>query len=192
MRKNHIRTCLLICLLVCNNAIAEETQPPVNAGIDFLHGSIDGFLQTPAGGHPGTTSSERPTFDELGFKTVSIYDGYVGVNRGRHEMLVGAQLVRLSGKSTLSNNLTSQNTNFSAGDVVDADIKTDWYRFNYLYQLKNIDVLGKNLIISPGAGVVLFDFHYKLTGNGDKVDRAYSKIGYRLGGELNWVLSDSL
>lgn len=193
MRNNKLPTYFLfICTIACNNAMAGETQFAVNIGSAFLHGSIDGFLQTPAGGNPGTTSSERPTFDELGFNTVSIYDGYVGVNRGRHEILVGAQFVRLSGKSTLSKDLTSQNRNFSAGEVVDADIKTDWYRVNYLYQLMALHVLGKSVIISPGAGVVLFDFHYELTGPEHKVDRACSKVGCRLGGELNWILTDKL
>jgi len=179
-------------MLVCTNVIAEETQRTINVGSTFLHGSIEGYVQTPAGGHPGSTSSKRPTFNELGFNTISIYDGYVGTISARHELLFGAQLVRLSGKSTLSKDLTSQNKNFNSGEIVDADITLDWYRVNYLYHYKTLDVLGKKMIISPGAGLVLFDFHYKLTGAEDTVDRAYLKIGGRLGGEINWILTDDL
>jgi len=193
MRNIQLLTCLLlIFILFCNNAIAEDTQFSVNAGSAFLYGSVDGYLQTPAGGHPGTTSSKRPTFDELGFKTMSVLDSYVEVNKGRHEILVGEQFTRLSGKSTLSKDLTSQNINFSAGEVVDAHIKTDWYRFNYLYQCKAPDSLGNSVTISPGAGVVLLDFHDELAGTVGKVDRSYSKLGYRLGGELNWNVTDTL
>ncbi len=48
------------------------------------------------------------------------------------------------------------------------------------------------MIISPGAGLALFDFHYELTGAEDNVNRAYQKLGGRLGGEIDWILTDDL
>ena len=170
--------------------MAREEKLNVSVGASILHGSINGFVQTPAGGRLGSTTLEQPTYDELGFDRISFNEGYVAVSKGRHEMLAGVHLVRLSGKSTLSKDLTSQHEEFSAGDIVKADIKTDWHRFNYLYQLMELDTLGGNMIISPGAGVVVFDFHYKLAGITSKVDREYAKVGFRLGGEINLNLTD--
>src|SRR5262245_23130873 len=39
-----------------------------------LYGSVDGYLQTPNGGGPGTTSPHRPTLHELGIDDAVLYE----------------------------------------------------------------------------------------------------------------------
>src|SRR5215813_13257430 len=36
---------------------------------EFRYGNIEGFVQIPRGGGAGTTSSQRPTFSEIGIKS---------------------------------------------------------------------------------------------------------------------------
>jgi len=183
---------LITGIAVCSAHAVAGKQPTISIGSSFLYGSQDGYLQTPAGGRVGTTSNKRPTLDELGFDTVSIYDLHASAEWGQHKILGGVQFIRNSDNAILSSALTSQNRNFTAGDFVKSDVKTDWYRISYLYKLKHPAFLGDSVTVSPGAGIVWFNFHYQLDGGGNSVDRAYSKIGYRLGGELQWQLTNRL
>ncbi len=179
----------LSLLAASGNAQENSNAFSYSIGISYLDSNLSGFVQTPAGGQPGTTSSNRPSFKELGFDRQSAIDAYGRILRGRHSLEVGGQWQRQSGKSVLEKDLVSQKQFFAAGSRVDADIQTDWYRLNYLYALNNnID----NISFAVGGGLVWFDFHYKLTGIDAKADRAYSKIGYRAGANIDWKLSNKL
>ena len=158
----------------------------------YLRGDAEGYLQTPAGGQPGSTTRQRPTLKELGFDFLSIYDFSISrvVGDGKHKLLGGYQVIRAESTASLKRDLTSQNKNFSAGDVVKADLQADWLRFNWLYKWRTTEVAGKSFVVSLGAGLVFFDFHYQLDGGILKVDRAYSKLGYRAGTQLDWRLAD--
>ena len=145
----------------------------ISLDVAFLYGPIDGFVQTPKGGNPGSTSSKRPTFEELGFDTISIYEGSIRADWDAHSIFGGAQIARLSGRSRLDEELTSQNITFPAGSYVDADIQLDWYWLEYLYSFDLSPEGRRNVFtVAPGAGISVFAFHYKLDGSGEEgVDR---------------------
>lgn len=160
----------------------------------FLYGSIDGFLQTPSGGHRGTTSHKRPTFDELGINTVLSFDSSLNAHWKMHTLTFGAQLNRVSESSTLHNPLTSRNITFPANSEVDSDIRLDWYRVGYLYtfDLSRKDNK-KTIFISPGVDTALLDFNYKLKGHDDQhVDRSYKKAALRLLCNIDWMIIEGL
>jgi hypothetical protein len=156
-------------------------------GFSYLNGSLDGYVQTPAGGEPGTTSRERPTFDELGFDQQPAFDAYGTIGKGHHTLEIGGQWQRQSGTSTLKEDLVSQKKFFPADTRVNADIQTDWYRVNYLYAM-NTD--NQSISLSVGGGLVWFNFDYQLKSAATKADRAYSKVGYRIGADMNWHIND--
>jgi hypothetical protein len=79
----------------------------------FLYGDVDGFVQIPRGGQPGTTSSKRPTFDELGIGGVPMADVSVAGGVAGHQIYVGARIVEASGDATLTETLTSHGTSRS-------------------------------------------------------------------------------
>ena len=166
----------------------------ISLDVAFLYGPIDGFVQTPKGGNPGSTSSKRPTFEELGFDTISIYEGSIRADWDAHSIFGGAQIARLSGRSRLDEELTSQNVTFPAGSFVDADIQLDWYWLEYLYRFDLSPGGRRNVFtVAPGAGISVFAFHYKLDGSGEEgVDRQYPKVGIRMGCELTWMITDKL
>lgn len=155
----------------------------------YHYGQIRGFLQTPSGGRPGTTSSRRPSLEELGLDRVSVFDASLQVTQESHVLAGGLQLTRLDSTSTLTTDLTSQNSFFPAGDRVQADVKLDWYRLGYLYRLGPNGRLAKNHHLALGADLVAFDFHYRLDGTGH-VDRSYMKMGTRVGGRWDWQISE--
>lgn len=160
----------------------------------YLYGPIDGHLQTPAGGRPGTTSVDRPTFRELGIDHASLFDTALTLGRGRQEVYIGGQLIGLSGHATLDETLVSQNKTFPAGTEVDAEIQLNWYRAGYRYWFL-FDTDGKSpgdeLAIAPSVGAGFFSFSYKLDGPGDvNVDRSYIKPMPQVGLEAEWKMSN--
>ncbi len=186
--------CFIWLIFSCFAVSAGHTQENSNSfsysiGLSYLDGSLDGFLQTPAGGEPGTTSKNRPDFGELGFDWQSAIDAYGRIQKGRHVLEIGGQWQRQSGKSVLTKDLLSQKNFFAAGTRVAADTQTDWYRLNYLYAL---DSGKENISFAVGGGLVWFDFHYRLKSATARVDRAYSKVGYRAGANIDWKLNDKL
>src|SRR6266566_929454 len=81
----------------------------------WMWGPVSGYLQTPSGGQPGTTSRHRPTLEELGIDTASIFDGEIRPGVGDHELYVGGQWIRMSEDATLDEDLISQGNTFAAG-----------------------------------------------------------------------------
>ena len=67
----------------------------------FRYGNITGFVQVPRGGGVGTTSNERPKFDELGINQAAIGDPSLTLGWNDHNIYAGASIVRLSGADTL-------------------------------------------------------------------------------------------
>jgi hypothetical protein len=181
--------------LVGESERANKADAPwfeVSAGLQY--GSIDGYLQTPSGGHQGTTSHKRPTFDELGINTVLSFDGSLNAHWKMHTLTVGAQLNRFSENSTLHDSLISQNISFPANTNVASDIRMDWYRLGYLYAF---DVSPKDhkktIFILPGVDTALLDFHYELKGHENQdVDRSYKKGALRLLCNIDWKIIEGL
>src|SRR2546426_471163 len=80
--------CLLITLLVFRGARirAAESEPAdplvtITAEGGVFYGSVGGFLQTPNGGAPGTSSSHRPTLHELGIDDAVLYEAGLRAQR---------------------------------------------------------------------------------------------------------------
>jgi hypothetical protein len=192
MKDNLATWVFLITCIFSDNLMAEKEPFEIIVGTSQAYGSISGYLQTPAGGNPGSSSIRRPTFEELGFEDTNVNQGYFAFSKGNHTVLLDAHLVRLDGYSTLTEPLKSQYRDFAAGETVKADVQTDYYDLIYLYHFTEVDLFGKRMTISPGAGLVVFDFHYELAGASDKADRSYGNVGARIGGELNLTLTEKL
>lgn len=156
----------------------------------YSDASVDGYLQTPSGGQPGTSSARRPTFDELNAEPSRMYELQVRYGTERHQLLVGSHIVRHHTIARLSQELISQQSDFAAGTVTDLDLKSDWSELRYIHRVSEIDLLGRPLDIRLTGGLVWFDFDYQLSGDSVLAHRAYSKVGYTLGMDYVWSLSD--
>ena len=180
---------------LADTATLNAADQPVHLGFDiaadYRFGNIDGYVQTPSGGDPGTSSHHRPTFNELGVDTVNIFDFALAAHCRPSIFSAGGQIIRVHGDSTLSTDLTSHGTLFPAGSSVTSDIQLDWYRFGYQYEF-SID-LGEGsgeFDLAPGVEADLLDFSYSLDGGGAHAHRSYAKPGLRIGGTIEW-LTDS-
>jgi len=155
---------------------------------EFRYGNITGFVQVPRGGGVGTTSNERPKFDELGINQAAIGDPSLTLGWNDHNIYAGASIVRLSGSDTLSSTLISNGTTFPAGTSVHTDIQLDWYRFGYEYRFAYKYNQASGLSFYPAVGVALFNFDYKLDGTGGlSAARGFEKAAPQLGLRSEWT-----
>jgi len=182
----------LLILLITGTPIWARDGFKIEAGGAFLHGSVDGRVQTPAGGNLGSTSPGRPTFDELGIKSVRAADFWMNVSHGRHGLYAGGRIMHLSGSGTLDDSLISQNLLFAAGLPVDAEAMFDWYRVGYRYLIP-WDWGDRTIELYPSIGASILDFQYTLSSPGlEGVDRSYTKVGAQVGLGVTVPLTERL
>src|SRR3954470_8578603 len=151
----------------------------------YLYGSVDGYVQTPSGGEPGTTSSRRPKLDEIGIDDASIYDVSGIAAWRREEIYAGAQIIQMSGSDTLASTLISQGRTFAAGTHVSSDVDLDWYRVGYRHRF-SLGGEASDWTLWPSVGVAVWDFQYRLSGGGVAADRSYIKANVQFGLEAEW------
>lgn len=166
----------------------------IEIGGRWMYGNIDGYLQTPAGGAPGTTSSNRPTLGELGYNNESSFGAQGSVQWREHIFSLGARITHLSGDARLNTELTSENVVYAPGPIVTSTIDLDWYYLGYQYEFTwDTDDNGSQFKLAPGIQGVLFNFDYDLTAEPNlRSDRNYSKGGLRLGGSAEWDIAGPL
>jgi hypothetical protein len=166
----------------------------------FLYGDVRGYVQTPSGGEPGTTSKQRPKFSEIGVENATIGDGQLTATFGeqqRNEVYVGGQFIRLSGSDTLGSDLVSHGVTFPAGSHVSSDVQLDWYRVGYRYRFDLNDVTAlcgapsnpalDDFSLYPSVGGAFLNFDYRLDGaGGQRASRSYIKGNVQFGLGFEW------
>ncbi|HZR82695.1 MAG TPA: hypothetical protein VFD92_16495 [Candidatus Binatia bacterium] len=173
-----------VLLVGCSKGWVRRKETSVGASGDasFLYGDLDGFLQIPRGGQPGTTSSKRPTFDELGFGSVPMADVSVAGHLAEHELYGGARIIDSSAQATLGQTLTSHGTIYPGGSQVGSSAQLNWYRVGYRYRLGFRGDDGRIFDLTPGVELALLSFAYDLHGPDDLASsRSFSKGTVRMG-----------
>jgi hypothetical protein len=156
---------------------------------DFFYGPVKGYVQTPAGGSPGSTRHNRPRLGELGIHDAYIWQVTFTGQWDHNEVYGGAEIIRLSGNGTLRNDLTTHGSTFAAGTSVSSDVSLDWYRFGYRYHLDLFPAANDvpQLRLAPYAGGVIWNFSYSVRGGGARASRAYIKPSGQLGIQAAWA-----
>jgi hypothetical protein len=137
--------------------------------------SIEGYLQTPSGGQPGSSSPRRPETDEIGLDGLRVLprvDARAAV-RG-HELHLAYTGLRIDGHATLTDELVSQGIDFPAGSPVKSELDLPLFLAGYRADWL-IPPLGP-LSLSPEIGLAFSPFRYTLASPavGSGVDRAYT------------------
>ena len=167
-------------------------DPPRPFTLELTHsrGDVDGFVQIPTGGAPGTTSGDRPTLGEIGMHRSGSLEAKLGYRRGRSRFYVGGRSLELSGTAVLERDLTSNGEFFPAGTHVDSSLQLNSYRIGY----QRTYAWSSALLLSPGVEYDLLDFAYTLTADeasGD-ADRAFRHGALRIGGGAEWPVTARL
>jgi hypothetical protein len=165
-----------------------EASEGVSVGVQgsFNFGPIDGYFQTPTGGRPGTSSTRRPKFDELGIDDVAFYDARLNVQWRDLLVYGGYEFIRLNDSVTLSQPLITHGVPFAAGEHVSTDDQLDWGRIGAGWTFR---FLNDRLKVTPKAELALLDFDYHLSGGAQSTSRSYIKGCGRLGLEGTYYLT---
>jgi hypothetical protein len=187
-----LKSALIISLLLASLGLRGAEDRPTSAPLavsfrgQFYYGPADGFLQTPAGGQPGSSSHRRPTLDELDIDDAAFYDVLASVQWRSLSLYAGYQAIPLNGEAVLSQTLISRNVTYPAGTHVRSENDLNWLRAGAGWKFFLLD---RRLELLPKAESALLDFKYKLSGGGQAVERSYSKGCVRLGLESSYRFS---
>lgn len=160
---------------VCQaQAITESSS--IEFGFSINAGPVDGYLQTPTGGKPGTSDIKRPALDELNIDNVAFYDLSLTVPWRQGSFYAGAQFISMTGDGVLKEDLVTRRP-FKAGTPYDAKVGFNWYRVGGTWTIQT----SANTAVAPYAEIALMDFDYDFDTPGDQVRRGYSKSALRVG-----------
>ena len=141
----------------------------------------DGYLQTPTGGAPGTSSLSRPGFRELSADngTYRWLGGMVAF--GSNALSVRYTAIADQGTATLRDALVSQGRPFAAGDPLESRIGLDGLSLSYTrsFPIGDRTTLG----FGPWLGWTAFDL--KIDGRAHQVDRSYRVYALGATGRLD-------
>lgn len=138
---------------------------------------ISGYLQTPAGGEPGSSDIRRPTFDELDIDDTTYLDIDLFYRKGKYTPYFGLRLIDLDSSGVLKKDLTTRSQTFVTGESFDHETSFNIYRFGAKYDLG---------YLSPKAEFAIMDFDYEFDSSGVSVKRSYAKSTVRLGAEKSF------
>jgi len=135
---------------------------------------ISGYLQTPAGGGPGTSDMKRPTFKELDVDHTAYTDIDLYYRSRKYTPYIGLRLMDVDSSGILEQDLTTRGQTFLIGDSYDHETSFNIYRFGTKYDFA---------YLSPKVELALMDFDYEFESTGIQVKRSYTKTTVRLGAE---------
>src|SRR5437763_17166641 len=93
-----ISVCVGVTACVAHSSpAADQGEMGFHFSLDgqFRYGNITGFVQVPRGGGAGTTSHERPKFDEIGINHAAIGNPSLTLGWNDHNIYGGARIVGL-------------------------------------------------------------------------------------------------
>ena len=157
----------------------------LNFDASGLFGPVNGYVQTPLGGAPSSTSNKRPTFDELGIDRMMMVNLSLSAGMDSHFLYGTAHLVNLSETTTLDEELIFHGQEYPAGTRVKSDVNLSWYDIGYQYNIY-FDKERTNLRMAPTVAFTLWDFSTELESNSGRNNRSYIKGTPRLGLDFEW------
>lgn len=122
-------------------------------------GKINGFVQIPKGGQYGTTSKERPDFQELGINHIYYPEITISTKWNKFSMSLHGKYETFKGKSTLKKDLTSHNISIPEGSSFKTKHKYAYYGLNFYYDIFTTE----RWKMTSGFGINVFDFNYEFS-----------------------------
>jgi len=175
MRKYMILLVAGLFFLIPSIASADGFGIAVKQG----YAPISGYLQTPAGGSPGTSDIKRPTFKELDVDHAAYTDIDLYYRSRKYTPYIGLRLMTVDSSGVLEKDLTTRGQTFSEGESYDHETSFNIYRFGAKYDFA---------YLSPKVELAVMDFDYEFETPGIQVERSYAKSAVRLGAEKTFKI----
>lgn len=171
-------------------ALAPLPADRPRVGVEFRAearaGSPGGYVQTPKGGAPGTTTTARPTFDELGVEVGWAPAADLRLAWRRHRLHLGGAFWVLHGEETLTTPLRTYDTAFPAGTRLasETEIGTSWATYGYALDLGR---RSGAFTFTPEVGAYGYHLRYQVSGDGVTLPRQFNAFSPLVGSELAWT-----
>lgn len=181
--------------LLPQGQLVNVEQPPrsplqFSASALYLYGNASGYVQAPRAGRVGTSNYQRPTFKEIGIKTVSMGDFELAAQSQQYgEFFVGAEVIQLGGGANLGQRLVTDAKTFPGRAHVDSDMSLNWYRLGYRYEIPiSFAANGHpDLVFEPWIDVFAWNFDYHLTAaRVSPASRSFAAVGLQIGAIFSW------
>ena len=168
------RPLIILVILQANSlALADGFDIAVSEG----YAPITGYLQTPAGGKPGTSDIKRPTFGELGIDDAAYTDVDILYRTGQFAAYASARFIALDSSGVLEKDLTTHGQNFLQGEP---------YRNDTVFNIYHLGVQDDFGSLTGKIELALMDFDYKFRTAEVSTERSYTKTTVRLGIEKSF------
>lgn len=184
---------IIISFLACTLATPSMADILSNHNyiqIDGGIGHVNGFLMTPIGGAPGTTSSERPTLSELGIHRFTPFNLRLGSEWDQWGGYLGYAYRRFNSAHavSLSSDLLTHGMNFPTGSLVTSHNQFDWTSAGAYYRMD----LQNGLIISPVLEIDYWQFRYDIHSSIKSTSRRYNDVTLRAGLRAAYQLNNKI
>lgn len=149
---------------------------------------LSGFIQVPAGGTPGTSSIEKPTFNQLGLTQTSFYQLGFEYDNDWLGFYGQYQHLRPAGHEYLNENITTHGIFLPKNTSVASDNKFDLYRVGINHRF----FLSDKFVLAPELEITSLHFAYEFATPILHSSRAFHSMTERLGLEVEYYLSKSI
>lgn len=174
IRKIMKRPLIILVILQANSlALADGFDIAVSEG----YAPITGYLQTPAGGKPGTSDVRRPTFGELGIDNATYTDVDIHYRMDQYAAYASARFMNIGSSGVLEEDLTTHGQNFLQGEP---------YRYDTVFNIYHLGVQDDFGPLTGEIELALMDFGYKFRTAEASTERSYTKTAVRLGAEKSF------
>src|SRR5438045_9224370 len=103
----------VVAMKAADEPILEKPKPfEISVQRSFSYGFVDGFMQVPAGGKPGSSTPNRPTFHELNIDDGGFYDTRLNLRWRQFEFFGGYQAMDFDSSGTLWRSLVRHSQTF--------------------------------------------------------------------------------
>ncbi|HEV8606688.1 MAG TPA: hypothetical protein VGQ99_15035 [Tepidisphaeraceae bacterium] len=186
----------IITLMIARPAGAQSMAPSAPAPhlsleSDSLYGPISNDPQTPSVDKSWTTSRNGAGSEEVGSDTAGILDREIGPGLNNQGFYLDSESMS---SSPATSGTRDWALNFPAGSDVRSDMKLDWYRLGYRFQLQKAQPdADLPFGVHSRVGVAVLDFQRRLESpsSGD-ADRSYITAAPQMGLEMEWRATNKL
>ncbi len=175
MKKYFVNKLLILTLV---SAPLLSFSDPLQAQLsgNYIYSDVNGFIQIPNGGQPGTTTLGKPTLSEIGINHDNLWDTQLDVMKNAWGAFLNYQNQEQSGHAVLNQTLVTHGVNFPVGTAVNSKIKFNLFTAGAYYNFTH-----QQFTIRPILAVTDLSFYYSLASQSQFTKRDFSQVTPRVG-----------
>lgn len=151
----------------------------------YMYSDVNGQIQIPNGGQPGTTTIGRPKLSDIGINHDDPWDLQLQVMSKIWGGFLNYQNQQQSGNAALNQSLLTHGTNFPANTLVNSNIK-----FNLLSAGAFANLNYHQITFRPILAATELQFYYSLASAAQFTDRHFSQATPRIGLEILYPVTE--